>query len=124
MKYRLVFFACVGIFLALVLPACVVHVDLSSTTDQGAPPNIAKVIPPSASSETGPCTPSAAVGRNVASGKRIVDRVGGVNYGNHNDAEEFNWVWLNSVDRQCKGRALRLSQCGRPRGSPLRLNQI
>ncbi len=105
MKYRLVLFACVGILLALVLPACVVHVDLPSTTDQGTPPNIAKVIPPSASSETAPCSPSTTLGANIASGKLVVAHAGGVNYGTHNDTEEFNSTtrpgggdWLNQTN--------------------------
>jgi hypothetical protein len=105
MKFRLAVFVGCSILFALALPACVMRVDLSSS-DQAAPPNTAGVtLPQPASSENIPCTPSATLGSNIASGKRIVAHAGGVNYGTHNDAEEFNSTtkpeggdWLNETN--------------------------
>ncbi len=75
--------------LALALPACVMRVDLSSANQ--ATPTAPSITPPSTTpSEIAPCALSATLGNNIASGKRIVARAGGVNYGSHNDAEEFN----------------------------------
>jgi hypothetical protein len=67
-----------------------VRVDLPAT-GQGAPPNAISVTPPQpTSSESVPCTSSATLGSNIAGGKRVIAHAGGVNYGTHNDAEEFN----------------------------------
>jgi hypothetical protein len=105
MKYRLVCLACSSILLALAVPACVMRVDLTSS-DRAAPPNPASVVPPQpVSSESVPCMPSATLGSNIASGKRVTAHAGGVNYGSHNDAEEFNSTtrpdggdWLNQTN--------------------------
>lgn len=105
MKYRLARFTCFSVLLALVLPACVVRIDLPST-GQAVPSGTAKVTPTNAArSETVPCTPSTTLGTNIASGKRVVAHAGGVNYGTHNDGEEFNSTtgpsggdWLNQTN--------------------------
>ena len=105
MRYRLAHFTCFSVLLALLLSACVVRVDLPST-GQATPPGTAKVTPfNAATSETVSCTPSTPSGTNIADGKRVVARAGGVNYGAHNDAEEFNSTtrpgggdWLNQTN--------------------------
>jgi F5/8 type C domain len=105
MKYRLAFLVGCSILLALAVPACVMRVDLTSS-DQAAPPNTASVTPlQPTSSESVPCVPSATLGSNIASGKRVTAHAGGVNYDTHNDAEEFNSTtrsgggdWLNQTN--------------------------
>ncbi len=90
MKYRLALFTWLCILFTLILPACVVHTNLPSD-GQAMPSGATDITSPSAgSAEADPCTPSTTLGANIASDKRVIAHAGGVNYGTHNDAEEFN----------------------------------
>jgi hypothetical protein len=105
MKHRLVLFTCFNLLLMAALSACVVRVDLPSN-GQAMPPSVANVTSPATvSTGTASCTPSTILGANIASGKSVIAHAGGVNYGTHNDAEEFNSTtragggdWLNETN--------------------------